>query len=189
MAGQRWTLKAVAAVAEEERAELGVRARSRMDPYALAEHHGVECIPIDELPVEAGGDAVVQRFLTTQQSAWSAALVPLGSARIILENTSHTPQRRRVSVAHELGHMLLEHDFTPAMLNVDGGRQFDKIKEKHADHFACQLLVPDSDAVWAGFQDFSNADVAEHFDVSEQFAGWRMSRARIIVQRHRARIA
>lgn len=85
--------------------------------------------------------------------------------------------------------MLLEHDFTPAMLNVDGGRQFDKIKEKHADHFACQLLVPDSDAVWAGFQDFSNADVAEHFDVSEQFAGWRMSRARIIVQRHRARIA
>ena len=189
MARQRWTLKAIAQVAAEERAELAVRPRTRMNPYALAEHHGVDCIPIDELPIDARDQAVVTHFLTTRQAAWSAALVPLGSARIILENASHTPQRRRASVAHEIGHFLLEHDFAAALSTADGGREFDAALEKQADHFACQLLVPDDDAVWAAFRDFTNGEVAEYFDVSEQFAGWRMARARKIVQRYRAKTA
>ncbi|MGH3535653.1 MAG: ImmA/IrrE family metallo-endopeptidase [Pseudonocardiaceae bacterium] len=160
-----------------------------MDPYAPAEHHGVDCLSIDELPADDRDQAVVQHFLTTRQATWSVALVPLGSARIILENTSHTPQRRRVSVAHELGHFLLEHDFATALHTADGSRQFDTAQEKQADHFAGQLLVPDDDAVWASFHDFTNSDVADHFDVSEQFAGWRMVRARKIVQRYRAKTA
>lgn len=116
-------------------------------------------------------------------------LVPIGTARIILENPAHTVQRRRFSVAHELGHFLLEHDFAASVLTAEGGRLFDATKEKHAGHFACQLLVTDADAVWAGFQDLTNSQVAEHFNVSEQVASWRMARARKIVQRYRAKTA
>lgn len=164
-----------------------VTPRARMDPYALAEHHGVDCFSIDELPAGDRDHAVVQHFLTARQATWSAALVPLGSVRIILENASHTLRRRRVSVAHELGHLLLEHDFATALLTADGSREFDPALEKQADHFACQLLVPDDDAVWAAFRDFTDRGVAEHYDVSEQFASWRMVRARKIVQRYRAK--
>jgi hypothetical protein len=189
MAGKRWTLKAVAQVAAEERAEMEVAARSVIDPYALADRHGVECYPIDELPCDDDHQPLVEHLLTAGQATWSAALVPLGTARIILENPSHTPQRRRVSVAHELGHFLLEHDFAASVLTADGGREFDETQEKHADHFACQLLVPDDDAVWAAFRDYTNADVAKHFNVSEPFANWRMVRARQIVTRHRRKTA
>lgn len=44
---RRWTLATVAAVAAEERAELGFPIRSEIDPYRVAEHHGIECYPID----------------------------------------------------------------------------------------------------------------------------------------------
>lgn len=183
----RWTQKAIAQVVAEERAEIGACSRSPTDPCQLADYHGLEYFPIDKLPDKCCRDTVAPHFLTTRQAAWSAALVPLGSAHVILANTSHSAQRRRVSLAHELGHFLLEHDFTDVLLTSDGCRYFAKALEKQADYFSCQLLLPDKDAVWAGFQDWSDETVASYFDVSVRFAGWRMSGARKIVQRYHAK--
>lgn len=189
MAGTGWTNKKIDEIVAEERTELGVRRRSRFDPYVLAEHHGLDCIEIGLLPDEFCREAAVQHFLRDRQAAWSAALVPLGTARIILENDSHSMARRRASVSHEIGHFLLEHDFDDVLLTDDGCRHFDKRLEKQADYFACELLLPEKDAVWAGFQDWTDEDVAEYFDISVKFAGWRMSGARKIVQNFRKKNA
>jgi hypothetical protein len=180
-----WTQKAIAQVVAEERAELGVPRRSRMDPYVLAEQHGIDCFEIGELPDEYCRSAAVEHFLGERQAAWSAALVPLGSARIILENNAHSMVRRRASVGHEIGHFLLEHDFTDVLLTDDGCRHFDKKLERQADYFSRELLLPEKDAVWAGFQDWSDHQVAEFFDVSVQRATWCMSGARRIVENYR----
>ena len=118
MAGTGWTNKKIDDVVAEERTELGAFRRAWFDPYALAEHHGLECIEIGELPDEFCRQAAVQHFLQDRQAAWSAALVPLGSARIILENNSHSMVRRRASVSHELGHFLLEHDFDDVVVTM-----------------------------------------------------------------------
>lgn len=55
-------------------------------------------------------------------ASWSAALVPLGSARVIVENDGHALVRRRASIAHELGHHLLEHLFDSVILGEDHKR-------------------------------------------------------------------
>ncbi|MFR9802572.1 ImmA/IrrE family metallo-endopeptidase [Pseudonocardia sp. RS010] len=170
-------------VVAEERAEQHLGDRDRLNPYALAALHGVDVYPIDELVDEHCSDDAVQHFLSTRQSAWSAALVPLGSARVILENTSHSLQRRRASIAHELGHFLLEHGFDDVLLTDDGCRQFDPTVETQAKFFSGELLVPEKGAQWAAFRGWNDEQVAEHFNVSVQFARWRMSGARVMARR------
>lgn len=180
---QRWTQTAMRQVVVEERAEQHLGDRDCLDPYALAETHGIDVYPIDELVGEHCSDAAVQHFLSARQTAWSAALVPLGSARVILENISHSLQRRRASIAHELGHFLLEHDFDDVLLTDDGCRQFDPKIEKEAKFFSGELLVLEKAAQWAAFREWTDEQVAEHFDVSLPFARWRMSGARVMARR------
>ena len=178
-----WTQQKMREVVAEERLEQGVGERERVDPYALADTHGIDIYAFNELPGEHCTHAAVKHFTSARQAAWSAALVPIGSARIILENVSHDPRRRRSSIAHELGPFLLEHDFHAVLLTADGCRQFTPAREQQAKYFSGELLVPETAVRWAAFRGWTNEQVAEHFDVSIAFAQWRMSGARVYAQR------
>lgn len=178
-----WTQQKMREVATEERLEQSLGPRERLDPYALASTHGIDIYAIDELPGDYCSHAAVEHFTSVRRAAWSAALVPIGSARIILENVSHDSRRRRSSIAHELGHFFLEHDFHDVLLTDDGCRQFNPACEKQAKYFSGELLVPDAAAKWAAFRDWTNEQVAERFDVSIPFAQWRMHGARVYAQR------
>jgi hypothetical protein len=166
-------------VAHEERADLGLGPFDRLDPFALADHHGIPVYRLDELGDDAGAAAAVEHFSTAGQSVWSAALIPVGSARIIIENTSHELVRRISSVAHELSHYLLEHAFDEVLLTEDKKcRQFDVTKEKQAKFLSGELLVPQQAARRAAFLGRTNDQVAERFGVSPQFAQMQMAGAR-----------
>ena len=183
----RWTQALMREVAQEERAELGLGPRDPFDPYALADAHGIAVYTLDSLAdYELGGDAL-EHWFERKSSTWSAALVPLGSARIIIENDSHAPVRRRSSIAHELGHHLLEHPFDDVILGEDHKRQFDPKQEKQANFMAGELLVPFAAVTRMAFDGWDNERVAEAFDVSEQFAQMRMYGQRIRAQRAAAR--
>jgi Zn-dependent peptidase ImmA (M78 family) len=41
--------------------------------------------------------------------------MPLGTGRMIIEHDGHDEVRRRASIAHELGHHMLEHPFDAAL--------------------------------------------------------------------------
>jgi hypothetical protein len=179
MSKRRWTQATMRALAEEERAELGVGRYQPLDPYALASHHGIPVYPIDELVDGARCEQAVHHFSVTRQHAWSAALVPVGRRRLIIENTTHPLARRRSSIAHELGHYLLEHEFDTVLLTEDGCRRYDKEKEKQATFLSGELLIPWKAAQRAAFDDKTNEQVALAFDVSTQFAQMRMSGARV----------
>jgi Zn-dependent peptidase ImmA (M78 family) len=60
---------------------------------------------------------------------------------VIVENDGHALIRRRASIAHEMGHHLLEHSFDSVILGEDHKRQFDKTQEKQAGFMAGELLV------------------------------------------------
>ncbi len=141
-----WTQQNMREVVAEERLEQGVGDRGSLNPYALAAANGVDIYAIDEFPDEHCSHAAVEHFTSTRQAAWSAAPIPIGSARIILENVSHDPCRRRSSIAHELGHCLLEHDFDDVILTDDGCRKFNPVHEKQAKYFSGELLVPEAAA-------------------------------------------
>lgn len=164
------TQKQMREIAEEARTELGLRPLERLDPYALCELYGIAIYRLTD-----GAAKVVEHFTATRPSAWSAMLVPVGSTRIIIENDTHAPVRRRSNIAHELGHHLLEHAFDDVLFGDDHRRQFDERAEKEAKFISGQLLIPDLAAKRAAFDGLSNEQVALKFGVSEQFAQMQLA--------------
>jgi hypothetical protein len=187
--GMRWTQALMQEVVKEERAGLGLTLFDRLDPYQLAEEHGIPVYPIDELADDHHSQQAVDHFTVTRQKTWSAALIPVGGGRFIIENTAHLRVRLHSSLAHELGHHLLEHEFDEVLLTEDGCRRFDPKKEKEANFLAGELLIPDAAAKQAAFKNQTNDQVAEKFGVSTQFAQMRMYGARVYASRALAKQA
>lgn len=170
-------------VASEERVNLGLGPDDRFDPYLLAAEHGISVYALSELHAWDLGEDALDHFIGDATGKWSAALVPLGTSRVILDNDGHAEVRRRASIAHELGHHLLEHTFDASLVGSNHERAFDKAKEKQATFMAGALLVPDAAARKAAFARWTNTQVALAFGVSEQFAQMQMTGARVIAQR------
>ena len=172
----KWTHAAMQQVAQEERADLGLGLHDSFDPYELCAEHGIPVYPIDRLPDVS--PAAVEHFTRHNTGNWSAALIPKGSARIIVENPSHHPHRRRASIAHELGHLLLEHPFAAVILGDSHADSFASSYEKQAKFMAGELLIPQTAARRAAFAEWTNEQVSVQFGVSAQFAQMQMSGAR-----------
>jgi IrrE N-terminal-like domain len=175
---QRWTQSQMKDVATEERAGLGLGPLDPLSPYALAREHGIPVYPIDELSDGTCPPEAISHFTITRPEVWSAALVPAGPGRFILENTAHSRCRRCSSLAHELSHHLLEHPFDNVLLTDENGCRFDKTREKEANFLAAELLVPYQAALKAAFAEKTNDDIAATYGVSTQFAQMRMAGAR-----------
>lgn len=170
-------------LASEERLNLGVGMHQELDPYALCAEHGINVYTVESLQSFGATANAINYFTTLNPSAWSAALVPIGSARVIIENETHARVRRRSSIAHELGHFLLEHAFNGVLLGEDHKRQFDETKEKQATFLSGELLIPLQAAQQAAYEGWSNTRVATVFNVSEQFAQMQMKGPRVRAQR------
>jgi hypothetical protein len=179
----RWTQKLMREVADEERAALGLGPRDRFDPYALCSEHGIPVYTLDHLCASGLPDEARSHFTGVGAARWSAALVPVDQARVIIENEAHAPVRRRSSIAHELGHHLLEHPFDGVILGEDHQRQFDPDVEKQATFLAGELLVPLAAAERMAFDKWTNAQVAAKYDVSERFAQMQMHGQRVRARR------
>lgn len=182
----RWTQAMMREVAREERDALGLGPFDPFDPYALCAEHGIEVYQLTRLR-DSSCEAAVAHFAGSRNSAWSAALVPIGTARLIIENDTHAPVRRRSSISHELGHFFLEHEFAGVILGEDHSRQFDATQEKQASFLAGELLVPFQAVEQMAFRGWGNAEVAATFHVSERFAQMQMKGQRVRAQRAAAR--
>lgn len=171
------------AVAQEERAGLGLSDSDPFDPRALAAEHGIPVYSLTELLEQDLAEETRDHFHFANTGSWSAALVQVGTARIIVENDAHAPVRRRSNLAHELGHHLLEHSFESVVLGEDHKRAFDAVQEKQATFISGELLIPENAARKAAYAHLDDTQVAQRFGVSVQFARMRMSGARVIAAR------
>lgn len=117
------------------------------------------------------------------QSRESAVAKRSSQRSIIIDNDAHTNVRRRASVAHELGHHLLEHAIDATLMGGDHARLFDPTKEKEATFMAGELLVPDAAAFKAAYAKWTNAQIAHAYGVSEQFAQMQMKGPRVVAAR------
>jgi hypothetical protein len=126
----------------ETRAELGLGSNEPLNPRDLANLYGISIVPLHELSAYGCSSEALAHFAKERQVTFSAAIVPLGTARFIIENSAHAYTRRRVSIAHEMAHVILEHDFSTALLTLDGCRALDKEVEGEADRLGGELLIP-----------------------------------------------
>lgn len=170
----KWTQKEMAKIAAEEREALGLGLMDPLDPYLLAEKWGIPVYPITALVDDECPDETIEHFQTTSSKRWSAALIPVGRSRIIIENDSHQTVRRRSSVTHEMSHHLLEHVFPEGVLSSDHDKLYSKTVEKQALFMSGELLAPNAACKKLAFRGADNAAVAATFNISTQMAQMQM---------------
>lgn len=173
---------------EVRRDELGLTEYERLCPYALAKLYGIAVYSLADL-VDAGCSPEAIGFFTIERrDVWSAALVPDGTGQFIVENTAHSQQRRRSNVGHEMAHLLLEHEPDRILFTADGRACKDPASatvEKEATELSGELLLPQAAARRAAARKLTDEQVADRYDVSVEFARWRMNvtGARLIAAR------
>ncbi|PKQ19341.1 MAG: hypothetical protein CVT66_10585 [Actinobacteria bacterium HGW-Actinobacteria-6] len=172
-------------VALSLRAEL---ALSAFDP--IDAHDACDCLGIPILDMTSLEDApsALAHFSGVASSKFSAVTGFDGTSRFIVVNDTHHPYRQASSIAHELGHALLQHP--PAhVLSGDGVRNFDGEIEEQAAFFSGVLLLPDEACRMIMKRHMSLREASRLFGVSESMVDYRLNKsgARTISKRQVAR--
>lgn len=167
-------------VAKDVRRSIGLTQFVRIDPWAAADSLGIPVIPLTDLD----GCRAVVYFGGAGLAEFSAATGFVSTSRFIVVNDHHHPNRQASSVAHELGHALLQHPPAP-VLTGDGFRNWDGDTEEQAAYFAGVLLVPDEACRWIMKDGLSLSAAARLFGVSEHMIDYRLNKsgARLIHRR------
>jgi len=101
---------------------------------------------------------------------------------IILVNKNCSNQRKRFTIAHELGHILLGHVGKFELVNREPSSADNPI-EQEANIFASRLLAP-ACVLW-GCGVTSSDQIVQLCDISKQAADFRMERMKILYQRNK----
>jgi len=152
-------------IARETREELGLDDEQRFDPWALAEFLHIDVDSIESLDQSTSRD--VRRLTKFDHDRFSAATAFCKPECRIVFNPAHPPARQRESVAHELGHVLVEHEPTWPPFDEEGKRFSREQEEAEADYMAAALLVPAS-GLPAVLADYGGdiAATADHYGVT-----------------------
>lgn len=151
------------------------RAHELRERYHLA-------FPGDELPVPVEAIAADLLGLHVEEAAIDCSGLLVPAERRVVVNAGEPPQRRRFTLAHELGHwvcQVLEGHRAPLYCrDLDVSEAADRALEREANVFAAELLMPEPAvrAAWSG----SVADCAEAFGVSEEAMHWRLYNLRVV---------
>jgi Zn-dependent peptidase ImmA (M78 family) len=168
-------------VANGLRSDLRLSLFEPVAPLTACEYLG---IPVLELTAFSELPEVVRHFSGPAQSEFSAVTSFMGSRRFFVVNDTHHPHRQTSSIAHEIGHALLQHP--PArVLAGDGTRDFDSETEEQAAFFGGALLVPDEACRWIMKERMSLQAASRYYGVSESMVDYRLNKsgARMISRR------
>jgi hypothetical protein len=175
-------------ISAELRGELNLTRNDRLDCAKLAAHL---CIPVDAVTVLVAWGASLDALdcVIACDGDFSAMTQYRGSRCRIFHNPNHSRARTANSLAHELSHVVLEHEPGPAIA-PDGTRNFDPEQEEEAEWQAGALLVPREGALhWLAGGGSMTAG-AQHFGVSVELFSWRANQTGVVKQlNYRARRA
>ena len=176
----KWGFKAgCEQIAKDTRFELNLAVAVPLDACRLAQHLDIPVMPITALS-EFGAHQRHLDVLLNAGRGLSAFTVVRGTYRAIFYNPAHPRTRRSKSLAHELSHVLLEHQ--PTIAIVDGLRNWNRVDESEADWLAATLLVP-RDGAFRWLRDGGTiGGGAQHFCVSDELFQWRARQTGIIRQ-------
>ncbi len=156
---------------------MGTVGRARQSARNLLKKHAVRSVPIDVLNL-IGKEAPGYRIIYEEN--WPDRLSGLTNKaqKIIRINKTHPPLRQRFSLAHELGHICLDHDLV--LSNRIEGEEVKNEIEKEADEFAAELLMP-IDIFKKAFNAKTDLEtLAEMFEVSTTAVSVRLLKLHLI---------
>jgi len=166
--------------AELVRGDLALGPLDRLDCFALAEAWGIPVVSLGELREDGASEASIRRLMSPD-AGFSATTVLVGPRRLIVYNPRNEAGRKASSLAHELAHVILEHEAAPA-IGVGGCRHWDGRQEAEADWLGSALLVPRAGALaWMLERDDIDSG-ASNFGVSLELFRWRVHHTGVLRQ-------
>jgi hypothetical protein len=155
------------------RADLGQARYAPFDPFAYAKFLGIPCVPVSELARDGCPEESLAHVAGAGRRDFSAVTIREGTTCLIVYNDSNDPERQKSDVAHELAHVLLEHEAGP-LFGTGGCRNVDELREKEATWLGGALLVPEHVALSVARR-LTVEEAAQHYGVSEELMRWRVN--------------
>jgi Zn-dependent peptidase ImmA (M78 family) len=154
------------------RSELGIPQNGRLDVYVLAKHLGVKIVSADRL-VERQRIEELERM---QAFAFSAATFNVSGASYIVTNPLRVKGREASDIAHELSHLILEHDLAEVHeINGIPFRTCRPEEEEQATALGGTLMLPRPLLLNAVRQGHGPGEIAEAYGVTEEMARFRVN--------------
>ena len=172
-------------IAHAVRAELDLGPLDALDCFRLADAWGIPVVSLGELRADGAKERSIRRLLS-EDAGFSATTVVLGTKRLIVYNPRQAPDRRASNLAHELSHLILEHEAAPA-IGMGGCRHWDGVQEAEADWLGASLLVPRASALEWMLEHDDLEDGARNFGVSIELFRWRVNHTGVVRQLARER--
>ena len=127
----------------------------------------------DKIPIQVGKVCSALDIKASQISLPDdiSGLIRLYNNQCYIEiNEGHHPHRKRFTIAHELGHYCLHHDLLKSKTKILERSdkiltKEDIIREKEADEFAAELLMPE-DIFIIKSKKLTPSELSEYFFVS-----------------------
>jgi IrrE N-terminal-like domain len=172
------------------RRELQLAPTAPLPAVRLAEHLGVALWTCADVPGITPD--ILKQLLVTDPWGWSAVTVVVDDKVIVVYNDKKSPGRRASDIAHELAHVILNHDPATVILSESVAlsmRTFDQKQEDEANCLAWALLLPRDALYMARVQRLEPGHIAEEYGVTETLVQYRLRITGIDVQLRRRRKA
>lgn len=161
-------------IVSEARDELGLARYAPFDPFAYAELLNIPCVPVSELARDGCTEQALAHVAGAGRRDFSAVTICKGTHRLIVYNDNNDPERQKSDVAHELAHLLLEHEAGP-LFGLGGCRNVDDLREKEATWLGGALLVPEHVALFVARRRLNVEEAARRYSVSGEIMRWRLN--------------
>lgn len=152
------------------RHELGLQPHDRLDPRVLAKHRGIEVVDADELVSRRE----LEELERLQAYAFSAATFEISGRKFIVVSPLHPRGRQNSDVAHELAHIILDHNLSE--VREVSGQPFRTCRpdeEEEATAFGGTLLLPRPLLLSAARRNASIEQIANENQVTIDMARYR----------------
>ena len=159
-------------IAGHIRCAVGLPEDARLTADAIARYLGVELVAGDELLPRSRFDTL----RSIQSDAFSACtFAPRVGKSVVVFNPVSSLGRRNSDIAHELAHILLNHELS--RIETIGEATFlscDPTQEEEASWLAGCLLLPRELLLREVRRGKSSREIAEDYQVSDQMASYRI---------------
>jgi hypothetical protein len=170
------------------RRELKLAPIAPLDPRLLAKHLGIMVWTPADIPGLSPKD--VHHLTAVARETWSAATLRDGRESLIIINSGHARTRQNNSIAHEIGHIVLNHESAQMYVTEDGLMMMSEYNQAHEDEanwFGGAILLPRDALLHATAHGMSPQTAAEYFGVSLAVYQMRRNRTGVDVQLSRRR--
>lgn len=158
-------------LATKVRGEMGKRPTDPLDAIELARHVGADVRCAEELTSRQNLEELEQ----LQPGAFSACTFTIGEHHIVVYSPLASDGRTQSDIAHEIAHLLLEHEIKT--MQTIGDLSFftcDPDEEQEANWLAGCLLLPRPLLLQAARRGLDSQAIAEEYNVSEPMATYRL---------------